>query len=213
MLRSTSLFIGTSFTVAVFTIFATSNVDWIVGIPHKIYSMQSILIHIYKKPISLLNVPICTQGMQRTWWPEAGTIIVTGPYSMVIHLSHLSEGSRDMMVSCQSHLPPAVCHLPGGDVTFWKRSCVATAAAISKRRCDFKTQMRFQNADATSKRRCDFKTQMRFQNADAISKRRCDFKTQMRFQDPGYLYCECNRSWIYLGDAYHNKLYTVELRI
>ena len=34
----------------------------------------------HKKPISLLNVPICTQGMQRTWWPEAGTIIVTGPY-------------------------------------------------------------------------------------------------------------------------------------
>ena len=28
----------------------------------------------------MLNVPICTQGMQRTWWPEAGTIIVTGPY-------------------------------------------------------------------------------------------------------------------------------------
>ena len=25
-------------------------------------------------------MPICTQGMQRTWWPEAGTIIVTGPY-------------------------------------------------------------------------------------------------------------------------------------
>ena len=34
----------------------------------------------HKKPISLLNVPICTQGMERTWWPEAGTIIVTGPY-------------------------------------------------------------------------------------------------------------------------------------
>ena len=25
-------------------------------------------------------MPICTQGMQWTWWPEAGTIIVTGPY-------------------------------------------------------------------------------------------------------------------------------------
>ena len=100
------------------------------------------------------------------------------------------------------------------------------ADAISKCRCDFKTQMRFQNADAISKRRCDFKTQMRFQNADAISKRRCDFKMQMRFQNadaiskrrcvyktPGYLYCECNRSSIYLGDAYHNKLYAGELRI
>ena len=42
--RSASLFIGTSFTVANFTIFATSNVDSIVGIPHKIYSMQRILI-------------------------------------------------------------------------------------------------------------------------------------------------------------------------
>ena len=28
----------------------------------------------------MLNVPICTQGMQRTWWPETGTIIVNGPY-------------------------------------------------------------------------------------------------------------------------------------
>ena len=46
MFRSASLFIGTSFTVAVFTIFATSNVDSIVGIPHKIYSMQKNLIHI-----------------------------------------------------------------------------------------------------------------------------------------------------------------------
>ena len=81
MFRSASLFIGTSFTVAVFTIVATSNVDLIVGIPHKIYLMQRILIHI-KKPISLLNVPICTQGMQRIWWPEAGTIIVTGPYCL-----------------------------------------------------------------------------------------------------------------------------------
>ena len=25
-------------------------------------------------------MPICTQGVQRTWWPEAGTIIVTGLY-------------------------------------------------------------------------------------------------------------------------------------
>ena len=46
MFRSASLFIGTSFTVAVFTIFATANVDSIVGIPHKIYSTQRILIRI-----------------------------------------------------------------------------------------------------------------------------------------------------------------------
>ena len=81
MFRSASLFIGTSFTVAVFTIFATSNVDSIVGIPHK-YIFNAKNFNPHKKPISLLNVPICTQGMQRTWWPEAGTIIVTGPYSI-----------------------------------------------------------------------------------------------------------------------------------
>ena len=45
MFRSASVFIDTSFTVAVFTIFATSNVDSIVSIPHKIYSIQRILIH------------------------------------------------------------------------------------------------------------------------------------------------------------------------
>ena len=34
----------------------------------------------------MLNVPICTQGMQRTWWPGDGTTIVTGPYCMRRHL-------------------------------------------------------------------------------------------------------------------------------
>ena len=33
----------------------------------------------------MLNVPICSQGMQRTWWPEAGTIIVTGPYCKITY--------------------------------------------------------------------------------------------------------------------------------
>ena len=80
MFRSASLFIGTSFTVAVFTIFTTSNADLIVGIPSQnIFNANNFNPH--KKPISLLNVPICTQSMQRTWWPEVGTIIVTGPYS------------------------------------------------------------------------------------------------------------------------------------
>ena len=46
--------------------------------PQNIFNAKNFDPH--KKPISLLNVPICTQGMQRTWWPEAGTIIVTGPY-------------------------------------------------------------------------------------------------------------------------------------
>ena len=47
--------------------------------PQNIFNAKNFNPH--KKPISLLNVPICTQGMQRTWWPEAGTIIATGPYS------------------------------------------------------------------------------------------------------------------------------------
>ena len=46
--------------------------------PQNIFNAKNFNPH--NKPISLLNVPICTQGMQRTWWPEAGTIIVTGPY-------------------------------------------------------------------------------------------------------------------------------------
>ena len=46
--------------------------------PQNIFNAKNFNPH--KKPISLFNVPICTQGMQRTWWPEAGTIIVTGPY-------------------------------------------------------------------------------------------------------------------------------------
>ena len=118
-------------------------------------------------------------------------------------------------ISCGAHIDKRV------NASHRARRChILKTQLRCYRRCDFKTQMRFQNADAISKRRCDF------QNADAISKRRCDFKTQMRFQNadaiskrrcvnktPGYLYCECNRSWIYLGDAYHNKLYTVELRI
>ena len=54
MFRSESLFIGTSFTVAVFTIFATSNVDSIVGIPHKIYSMQRILMAIRSRSLCLM---------------------------------------------------------------------------------------------------------------------------------------------------------------
>ena len=51
MFRRASLFIGTSFTVAVFTIFTTSNIDSIVGIPHKIYSMLRILIHIKSRSL------------------------------------------------------------------------------------------------------------------------------------------------------------------
>ena len=45
------------------------------------YSLQNIFnVNPHRKPISLLTVPICTHDMLRTWWPEAGTIIVTGPY-------------------------------------------------------------------------------------------------------------------------------------
>ena len=77
MFRSTPLFIGTYFIVAVFTIFATSNVDDCRYSPQNIFNAKNFNPH--KKPISLLNVPICTHGMQWTWWPEASTIIVTGP--------------------------------------------------------------------------------------------------------------------------------------
>ena len=45
--------------------------------PQNIFNAKNFNPH--KKPISLLNVPICTQGMQPTWWPQDGTIIVTGP--------------------------------------------------------------------------------------------------------------------------------------
>ena len=64
MFRSASLFIGTSFIVAVFTILATSNVDSIVGIPHKIYSMQRILIHIISRSLCImcLSAPrVCSE--------------------------------------------------------------------------------------------------------------------------------------------------------
>ena len=53
--------------------------------PQNIFNANNFNQH--KKPISLLNVPICTQGMQRTWWPEAGTIIVTGPYWLIVVFS------------------------------------------------------------------------------------------------------------------------------
>ena len=104
MFRSASLFIATSFTVAVFTIFATSNVDSIVSIPHKIYSMQRISIHI-KKLMSLLNVPICTQGMQRSWWPDASTINVTGPYWISIGSDNgLLPGWRPAIISTNADI-------------------------------------------------------------------------------------------------------------
>ena len=97
MFRSASLFIGTSSTVAVFTTLATSNVDSIVGIPHKIYSMQRILNHIKNR--SLCWVSICTQGMQRTWWSEAGTIIVIGPYCETLVTDNLPTA---MLERCNS---------------------------------------------------------------------------------------------------------------
>ena len=62
----------------------------ICGIKYKLdcrYSPQNIFnaknFNPHKKPISLLNVHICIQGMQRTCWPEAGTITVTGPHSWI----------------------------------------------------------------------------------------------------------------------------------
>ena len=64
MFRSASLFIGTSFTVAVFAIFATSNVDSNVGVLRKRYSMQRILIHIKSRSLCqmCLSAPrVCSE--------------------------------------------------------------------------------------------------------------------------------------------------------
>ena len=70
MFRSASLVIDTSFTVAVFTIFATSNVDLIVGIPHKIYSMQRILIHIISRSLcwAHLHPGYAANLVARSWY-------------------------------------------------------------------------------------------------------------------------------------------------
>ena len=44
-------------------------------------------------------MPICTQGMQRTWWPGAGTIIVTGPYLTISGSDNgLSTGRRQAII-------------------------------------------------------------------------------------------------------------------
>ena len=61
-------------------------------------------------------MPICTQGMQRTWWPEARTIIVTGLYWM-----------RSWKVTCMSDLwifflifDTRLCRgLPLGKISFY----------------------------------------------------------------------------------------------
>ena len=56
-------------------------------------------------PISLSNVPICTQGMQRTWWPAAGTIIVTGPYCTLASCAPwVMEWSQPLMHGAYVHL-------------------------------------------------------------------------------------------------------------
>ena len=82
--------------------------------PQNMFNARNFIPH--KKPISLLNMPICTQGMQRTWWPEACTIIVTGPYWM-----------RSWKVTCMSDLwifflifDTRLCRgLPLGKISFW----------------------------------------------------------------------------------------------
>ena len=61
----------------------------------------------HKKPISLLNLPICTQGMQRTWWPEAGTIIVTGSYCSIITVT--SNECEDISLHPSLNLDSAAC--------------------------------------------------------------------------------------------------------
>ena len=48
-------------------------------------------------PMFLFNVPIYTQGMQRTWWPESGTIIVTGSCFKCIFLDE--NGRMPILIS------------------------------------------------------------------------------------------------------------------
>ena len=71
--------------------FATSKIDLIVSILHKIYWMQRILIHI--KKMTLLKMATCSQSMQRTWWPVASTTIVTGSYWGKLWLYLVSPGN------------------------------------------------------------------------------------------------------------------------
>ena len=45
-------------------------------------------------------MPICTQGMQRTWCPEAGTIIVTGPYCLKQDFSISNALAMEILQTC-----------------------------------------------------------------------------------------------------------------
>ena len=77
--------------------------------PRNIFNAKNFNPH--NKPISLLNVPICTQGMQRTWWPEAGTIIVTGPYSYAI-ICLLCISCNDTTQELWTDIIHSTCHPP-----------------------------------------------------------------------------------------------------
>ena len=57
-----------------FCIFATSNIDLVASILHKIYLMQRILIHIKSQFLCWIWQPA------RTWWPIANTTIVARSY-------------------------------------------------------------------------------------------------------------------------------------
>ena len=71
------------------------------------------------KPISLLNVPICTQGMQRTWWPEVGmrTIIITGPYHNNVRVVKRGHQAYDLsyLLSLSLSVAPGAC--PTSDIS------------------------------------------------------------------------------------------------
>ena len=72
----------------------------------------------------MLNVPICTQGMQRTWWPEAGTVIVIGPYCYGIRgialdwfSSYLTNRSQTVIYNEQeSEMKETLCGVPQGSI-------------------------------------------------------------------------------------------------
>ena len=91
-----SLFIGTSFTVAVFTIFATSNVDSIVGIPHKIYSIQRNLIHIKSRSLCWMS-PSAPRVCSQSGGQKPVLTLSLDSIAPAVLLSHGTVAGRDYL--------------------------------------------------------------------------------------------------------------------
>ena len=62
-----------------YNLFVTANIDLIVSILHKIYFQRKDF-KPHKRSILLLNMAICPQSTQRTWWPVVSTTIVTASH-------------------------------------------------------------------------------------------------------------------------------------